>query len=188
MRSTVRVATLVLVLLALLVPLGTYASGGPCPDDPELSRTCVNQAPPYYVVINRSVEYLYPERPGTGCQPIILKHPECRDCYSPECTAIDVEAEVCQFLPLPPPGPAPIVYEMCCACAINPQGEWLVRVRELQPDGSCPLRGNGEWVEGLPPGTGIDLPAPIIVGGLAVAGAGLLAAGILVRRRAVRAT
>jgi hypothetical protein len=39
------------------------------------------------------------------------------------------------------------------------------------------------WQDGLPPGTGIDLPAPVIVGGLAVIGAGLLAAGILVRRR-----
>jgi hypothetical protein len=39
------------------------------------------------------------------------------------------------------------------------------------------------WYDGLPPGTGIDLPAPVIIGGLALMGGGLLAAGVLVRRR-----
>ncbi len=186
MRSTLRIAALGLVLLALLVPLVTHASNGPCPDDPELSKTCISVAPPYYVVINRSVEYLYPERPGTGCQPIILNHPDCRDCMSAECTAIDVEDEVCQYLPRPPVGESHVVYEMCCACEVIPEGEWLVRVRDLQSDGTCPLRDPGEWAEGLPPGTGIDLPAPFIIGGLAAIGAGLLAAGVLVRRRTPR--
>lgn len=187
MRSAARVAALVLALLTLLAPVVTFASDGPCPDDPALSKNCVNQAPPYYVVINRSVEYLYPERPGTGCQPIILNHPDCRDCVSPDCTSIDVEAEVCQYLPRPATGTTEIVYEMCCACATNPEGDWLVRVRDLQPDGTCPIREPGDWVEGLPPGTGIDLPAPVIIGGLAIIGLGLLATGIVVRRRSARA-
>jgi hypothetical protein len=38
----------------------------------------------------------------------------------------------------------------------------------------------------LPPGTGIDLPAPVILGGLVAIGAVLLAAGLLVRRRTLR--
>ena len=188
MRSVVRIAALVLVLLVLLVPLVIQASNGPCPDDPVLSQDCVGTAPPYYVVINRSVEYLYPQRPGTGCQPIILQNPDCKDCMSSECTSIDVEAKVCSTLPPPPAGETAIVYEMCCACAINPDGDWLVRVRDLQPDGTCPLREPGEWIEGLPPGTGVDLPAPVIIGVLAVLGAGLLAAGVVVRRRTLRAT
>lgn len=186
MRSTLRIAALLLVLLALLVPLVSNASDGPCPDDPVLSQDCVNVAPPYYVVINRSVEYLYPERPGTGCQPIILQHPECTDCVSAECAAIDVETEVCQYLPPPAAGTTEIVYEMCCECAANPEGTWLVRVRDLQDNGTCPLRDPAEWVEGLPPGTGIDLPTPVIVGSLAVLGVGLIAAGVLVRRRTPR--
>jgi hypothetical protein len=187
MRSTLRIAALILVLVALLLPLATYASGGPCADDPVASANCVADAPPYYVVINRSAEYLYPDRPGSGCQPIILKHPDCLDCYSAECTAIDVEAEACALLPAPAAGDTQIVYEMCCACATNPDGEWLFRIRELQPDGTCPVTQPREgWLEGLPPGTGIDLPVPVIVGALVVLGAGLLAAGVLVRRRTLR--
>jgi hypothetical protein len=185
MRSTLRIAALILVLVALLLPLATYASGGPCADDPVASANCVKDAPPYYVVINRSVEYLYPDRPGSGCQPIILKHPECTDCISAECAAIDVEDEVCQYLPPPAAGDTQIVYEMCCACAANPAGEWLFHVRELRPDGTCPLTQEG-WLRGLPPGTGIDLPVPVIIGALVVLGAGLLAAGVLVRRRTLR--
>lgn len=187
MRSTLRMTALLLVLLALLAPLATYASSGPCPDDPVLSENCNQVAPPYYVVINRSVEYLYPERPGTGCQPIILKHPDCKDCSSAECSAIDVETEVCQYLPPPPTGQTHVVYEMCCACAVNPQGEWQFRVRLLDETGKCPLDpDNARWVNALPPGTGIDLPAPVIVGGLAIIGAGLLAAGVLIHRRTPR--
>jgi len=187
MRFTLRITALILVLSALLVPLAAYASDGPCPDDPVLSQDCNQEAPPYYVVINRSVEHLYPERPGTGCQPIILKHPDCQDCTSPECGAVDVETEVCQYLPPAPAGQTQVVYEMCCACAADPDGVWLFRLRLLDENGNCPLDpDNAEWVEGLPPGTGINLPAPVIVGGLAVIGAGLLAAGILVRRRALR--
>jgi hypothetical protein len=187
MRSTLRISALILVLLALLVPLATYASDGPCPDDPILSENCVPDTPPYYIVINRAVEHLYPERPGSGCQPIILKHPECLDCFSPECTAIDVETEVCQYLPSPPTGQTHVVYEMCCACAVDPNGVWQFRVRLLDEYGKCPLDPeNAKWVEALPPGTGIDLPAPLIVGGLAAIGAGLLAAGVIVRRRTLR--
>lgn len=193
MRSTLRITALMLVLVALLVPLVAHASnGGPCPDDLELSKTCNQEAPPYYAVINRSVEHLYPERPGTGCQPIILNHPDCKDCISDECTpighALDFEVEVCSTLPPPPAGEEYIVYEMCCACAVNPEGDWMFRIRLLQPDGTCPIDpDNPDWIQDLPPGTGIDLPAPVIVGGLAIIGVGLLAVGVLVRRRTVKA-
>ena len=74
MRLTFRSAAIALVLLLLLAPLTTQASG-PCPDDPELSKDCYPDTPPFYVVINRSVEDL--DRTGSGCQPIILNHPNC---------------------------------------------------------------------------------------------------------------
>jgi hypothetical protein len=185
MRAILRLAVLVLVLLVLLVPLISYASDGPCPDDPVASKNCNSVAPPYYIVVNRSEEHLL-DRPGTGCQPFILKHPDCTDCFiagdSP-CIGIDVDVEVCQAVMAPRGLPAGDVYEMCCACATDPGGEWLYRIRHF--DGSsCPTQDWG-FQEGLPPGTGIDLPAPLIIGGLAVIGAGLLAAGVLVRRRAL---
>ena len=41
MRSTLRIAALLIVLLVLLVPLGTYAAGEPCPDDPTGSANCL---------------------------------------------------------------------------------------------------------------------------------------------------
>ena len=191
MRSTLRIVALVLVLLVLLVPLTTFADNGPCPDDPELSQTCVQEAPPFYVVVNRTFEDL--DRPGTGCQPFILKHPDCKDCTGgePACAAIDVEAEVCgPMLAKRVPangGGDPILYEMCCECASNPDGTWVFRLRQWKADGTCPIDpDNPDWIDGLPPGTGIDLPVPVVVGGLAVIGAGLLAAGVLVRRRALR--
>ena len=96
MRSTLRFLALILVLSALLLPLATYASNGPCPDDPTGSATCNTVAPPWYVVVNRTVADL--NRPGTGCQPIILSHPECTDCLDITCN-IDVQTEVCQWLP-----------------------------------------------------------------------------------------
>jgi len=189
MRLTFRTMALVLVLLALLVPFTSFASDGPCPDDPELSAECVDVAPPYYAVINRSVEYLYPDRPGTGCQPIILNHPECTDCLN-DADAIDFETEVCATLPAPTdPTVDTIVYEMCCDCATDPAGNWWFRIHILDPagGGTCPIDPNNpDWIEGLPPGTGIDLPMPVIVGGLALIGAGLLAAGVLVRRRSMQ--
>lgn len=190
MRSILRIAALSLVLLALLVPVAAFASDGPCPDDPVLSADCNQAAPPYYVVINRGVEYLYPERPGTGCQPIILNHPECLDCVGAECAAAvaQLETEVCPSLPPPPAGKVHVVYEMCCACLVNPDGDWMFRIRLLDDTGACPIDpDNPDWIQGLPPGTGIDLPAPVIIGGLAVLGAGLLAAGVVVRRRTVKA-
>lgn len=190
MRSVLRIAALSLVLLALLVPMAAYGSDGPCPDDPVLSASCNQTAPPYYVVINRDVEYLYPDRPGTGCQPIILSHPECQDCGAAECAAAegDVDAVVCPSLPPPPTGEVHVVYEMCCACAVNPAGDWVFRIRLLDDTGACPVDPNNpNWIQGLPPGTGIDLPMPVIVGGLALLGAGLLAAGVVVRRRTVQA-
>jgi hypothetical protein len=192
MRSIARIAALILVLLALVVPLTTFASDGPCPDDPEGTRNCNREVPPYYVVINRSEEHLM-DRPGSGCQPWILKHPDCIDCVSGACGTIDVEAEVC--LPMLSKrvtvnGFDPIIYELCCDCT-TPDGEWLFRVREWRSDGTCPITQpdpdfENEWLDGLPPGTGIDLPAPLIVGGLSVLGVGLLASGLLIRRRSLR--
>ena len=187
MRRSLAALSLLVVLLVLLVPLAVNAQG-PCPDDPELSKDCDAEAPPYYVVINRDVEYL--DRPGTGCQPIILKHPECKDCTSAECTAIDVEAEVCKtkLVGKVPAGETQILYEMCCACASNPDGQWMFRTRLLDSDGNCPVDPeNPEWVTDLPPGTGIDLPAPLIVGGLAVLGVILLVAAVGLRRRSAQA-
>jgi hypothetical protein len=196
MRSLSRIAALALVFLALLVPAVAYASDGPCPDDPVASKDCDNAAPPYYVVLNRAEEHLT-DRPGTGCQPWILKHPECKDCTGKECEHLppmsagspDIESEVCSPMlskRKADNGQDPILYEMCCDCS-TPDGTWKFRLREWRADGTCPVVQPEEgWLEGLPPGTGIDLPTPFIVGGLAAIGAGLLAAGVLVRRRAVR--
>jgi hypothetical protein len=70
---------------------------------------------------------------------------------------------------------------MCCDCATDPNGQWTYVEWELDGLGGCEVVG--ELTEGLPPGTGIDLPAPVIIGGLAALGAVLLAAGMLLRRR-----
>jgi hypothetical protein len=176
---TLKIAALILVLAALLVPLATYAADGPCPDDPVASENCNPDAPPYYVVLNRSVEHLYPERSGTGCQPIILAHPECTECDQAECDAIDIQAEVCADLPAQA---GDILFDMCCNCpATDPEGAWMNKEYELDGAGGCKMVEG--WSPGLPPGTGIDLPAPLIVGGLAVLGAALLAGGLLIRRR-----
>lgn len=189
MRSILRIAGLLLLALALVAPMMSYASGGPCPDDPVASASCNQTAPPYYVVVNRSEQHLT-DRPGTGCQPWILKHPECTNCSSAECAAIDVQAEVCGPMlskRVASDGADPYIYEMCCDCT-NPDGTWRFRIREWHADGTCPVINpvEGQWIDGLPPGTGIDLPTPLIVGGLAVLGAVLLAAGVLVRRRSMQ--
>jgi hypothetical protein len=198
MRSILRVTALILVLLALLLPVVSYASGGPCPDDPVASKNCDPEAPPYYVVLNRSEEHLA-DRPGTGCQPWILNHPECKDCTGKECEYLppvsagspDIEAEVCGpmlSMRKMDNGQDPILYEMCCDCTTT-EGTWKFRIREWRSDGTCPVTQPKEgWITGLPPGTGIDLPVPFIVGGLTIIGVGLLAAGLLVRRRALRTT
>jgi len=208
MRKPVRIAALLFVMVALLAPMAAYADGpwgapcgcgpcvapctgdpcvgvsttGPCPDDLELSKTCNQEAPPYYVVINRAVEC--PNRPGTGCSPFILKHPECTDCTSAACN-IDVQAEVCKpkLTGKVARGETAILYEMCCG---GTAGGWRFRVRLLDSEGNCPLDPeNSQWVEGrLPPGTGIDLPTPVIVGGLTLLGAAFLAVGVVIRRRA----
>jgi hypothetical protein len=193
MRSTLRVLALVLVLLALLAPLATFAADGPCPDDPVLSANCSQEAPPFYVVINRSFEDL--TRPGSGCQPIILNNPDCVDCCGDDAACIaasdQVVEEVCPLLATRvewvSEAQTEIVYEMCCNCATDPDGTWQYRVRLLQEDGSCPIDPQNDLCyDGLPPGTGIDLPAPLIVGGLAVVGAGLLGVGLVLRRRSVK--
>ncbi len=186
MRRTIRLIALSLILVALLVPLGAWAGSGPCPDDPVASQNCNKNAPPYFVVTNRSEEHLW-DRPGTGCQPFILKHPDCKDCTNtadPNCGGIDVNAEVCQTVLRTRGAPAGDVIEMCCNCATNPDGDWVYRTWTFDGN-SC--TGPTEWQRGLPPGTGVDLPAPLIVGGLAVLGVGLVGAGVLVRRRTRKA-
>jgi hypothetical protein len=184
---------MILILLALLVPLTSYASGGPCPDDPVLSKNCEQEAPPFYVVINRTFEDL--ERPGTGCQPIILKNPDCKDCCGENkpCieASLEVEERVCPILAeqvdWESEAQTVLVYEMCCNCADDPAGSWYYRQRLLMEDGSCPIDAlNPGCYEGLPPGTGIDLPAPLVVGGLAIAGVAFLGLGVVVRRRTSR--
>lgn len=186
MRSILRLTAFVLVLFALVVPMAALASNGPCPDDYEAFKDCKETAPPYFVVTNRAEEHIS-DRPGTGCQPFILKHPDCKDCTNASdtaCSSIDVDTELCQAYLAPKGMPAGDVIEMCCDCATNASGTWVYRIRKF--DGkTCP--NPGDWQRGLPPGTGIDLPAPIIVGGLAIIGAGLLAAGVLARRRVVKA-
>jgi hypothetical protein len=187
MRTILRSTALILVVLAVLAPLAASASDGPCPDDPVASQDCNTEAPPFYVVVNRSFEDL--DRPGTGCQPIILDNPdlECCDAPPPE-----LEGTVCPMLAEEvdwvSDAQTEIVYEMCCDCSTDPDGAWRFRIRLLYEDGTCPIDPqNPDCYSGLPPGTGIDLPAPLIVGGLAIIGAGLLAMGVLVRRRAVKA-
>jgi hypothetical protein len=193
MRSTLRIAGLLLLLSALLLPLAGYASEGPCPDDPNVP--CVSETPPFYVVVNRTFEDL--TRTGSGCQPIILNHPDCKDCCgeTEACGAanFDLETNVCPLLadrvewPVNGQEPTVIVYQMCCDCTGDATGEWRYRVRLLHADGTCPIdEQNPGCYEDLPPGTGIDLPTPLIVGGLAVMGVALLATGMVVRRRSVR--
>lgn len=201
MRSTLRVlalasvlVALVLLILALVVPATTFAQEGTCPDDPVLSANCDQEAPPFYVVINRDFEDL--TRAGTGCQPIILNNPDCVDCCNgedPACAAADTQVvdEVCPELATRVDWTTTmtnaVVYEMCCGCATEACDSWHYRVRLLAEDGTCPIDPqNPDCYEGLPPGTGIDLPAPVIVGGLAVLGAGLLGVGLVLRRRTLK--
>jgi hypothetical protein len=184
MRSTLRITALILVLLTLLVPLVVRASDGPCPDDPNIE--CLTEAPPFYVVTNRTFEDL--DRAGTGCQPIILKNPDLVCCKE---SPPELESTVCPMLASKVAwagvAQTEVVYEMCCDCSTDAKGIWTYRVRLLREDGSCDIDPENEGCyDGLPPGTGIDLPAPIIVGGLALIGAGLLAAGLLVRRQTLR--
>ncbi len=192
MRSTLRISALVLVLVLLLIPLTVQASG-PCPDDPEMSKDCIPEAPPFYVIINRSLEDL--NRAGTGCQPIILEHSDCTDCCGQDDACLlaeaDVEQNVCPALAVEVDwqdnGQTEIVYQMCCDCLESEEGNWKYRVRLLHQDGTCPIDpDNPGCYEGLPPGTGIDLPTPIIIGGLFLIGAALLAAGLVVRRRSLQ--
>ncbi len=167
-----------------------------CPDDPELSKDCNPKAPPFYVVVNRQFEDL--SRPGTGCQPIILKHANCTDCCNlqdPACQAAekDLQTRVCPVLASrvdwSKSTGTEVVYQMCCGSSTACDGKWFFRMRLLQPDGTCPIDpDNKGCYDCLPPGTGIDLPAPLIIGGLAAIGAALLAAALVVRRRALKAT
>ncbi len=181
MRSVLRVLALIVVLLALLVPLTTYAQvcPGACPDDPVGSASCTDTAPPWYVVINREVAAL--DRPGTGCQPIILSHPECTTCTGADCATIDIQTEVCQHLPA---AAGDILYAVCCNCASDPAGSFMFRIYTLDGTGGCEM--TQDWTTGLPPGTGIDLPVPVIIGGLVVLGLALVTVGMVMRRRRVR--
>ena len=193
MRPTLRILALILVLMALLVPLAVQAGSGGCPDDPEKMKDCDAVPPPFYVVINRDFEDL--DRTGSGCQPIILKNPDCTDCCGEDDDCLPAQAqledEVCPMLADRMDWTdvdEVILYEMCCDCATDEDGEWRFHVRNLRPDGTCDYEmGNEGCYEMLPPGTGIDLPTPVIIGGLSIMGLGLLAAGFLVRRRTVQA-
>jgi hypothetical protein len=168
----------------------TCCVGDNCPDDPELSKNCTSTAPPFYVVVNRSFEDL--SRPGTGCQPIILKQPECKDCCNPEdpaCNAAntDMETRVCPLLAKrvdwSKSSGTETVYQMCCGETPECKGNmWSYRIRELRSDGTCPIQDETCYAC-LPPGTGIDLPGPVIVGGLAIIGLGMLAVGVVIRTR-----
>ena len=172
----------------------TCCSGKNCPDNPELSKNCVSVAPPFYVVTNRTFEDL--SRPGTGCQPIILNHPDCKDCCNLEnaaCNAVetDMMTRVCPLLAKrvdwSQSSGRETVYQMCCGETPLCQGnKWSYRIRELLPDGTCPIRDETCY-SCLPPGTGIDLPAPVIVGGLAVLGLALMGVGMVLRRRTGKA-
>jgi hypothetical protein len=189
MRSALRITAFVFVLLMLLVPLASYASGGPCPDDPVLSQNCYPDTPPFFVVSNRTFDRLGPQY-GSGCTPWILENTDCKGCTggSAECLAAEQEVnDIICAVEMPAAGaqPGDVLYELCCKCNVDPDGNWVYR--EWVFDGTdCAANGPGPWQKGLPPGTGIDLPAPIIIGGLALIGAALLAAGLLVRRQTVR--
>ena len=192
MRSTLRITGLLLLLSALLLPLVGYAQDVQCPDDPNIP--CVSETPPFYIVINRDFEDL--TRTGSGCQPIILNHPDVEDCCG-ESEALaeaeaDVETNVCPLLAdrvdwaALGEDPTVIVYQMCCDCSTDAD-EWRYKVRLLEEDGTCAIdpQNSGCYLD-LPPGTGIDLPAPVIIGGLAMVGAALVATGMVVRRRSVK--
>lgn len=176
-------------------PKPDCCTGANCPDDPVLSQQCKPTAPPFYVVTNREFEDL--SRPGTGCQPIILKHPGCKDCCNTQDAACrdaekDLEMRVCPLLASrvdwSKSTGTEVVYQMCCTSPTECAGKWYFRMRLLKPNGTCPIDPNNNGCyECLPPGTGIDLPTPLIVGGLAVIGAALVAAGLLVRRRTLKA-
>jgi hypothetical protein len=193
MRSVLRGTLLILVLLALLAPLTSFASGGPCPDDLEAAKNCAPDTPPFYVVANRTFDRLGPQY-GTGCQPWILKNPDCKDCTDGsaacELAAADVEMTICGYeMPNAGAQEGDLLYEMCCDCGDNSKGVWMYRERYLSYDKErqaweCPEYGR--WTEGLPPDTGINLPAPFIVGGLAIAGVALVGTGLVVRRRTAK--
>jgi hypothetical protein len=185
---------LVLALLALLVPVAAYADDGPCPDDPVDSENCTSQAPPYYVVSNGSSERLGTEY-GTGCQPWILEHPDCRECFgdSEECftAEVDVEQIICGFeMPEAGAKEGDVLHELCCNCpAGDSNGSWTYRERVLQKNpttGAWECPNPGAWQMAQPPDTGIDLPAYVVVGGLATIGAMLLFTGVVVRRLHLR--
>jgi len=172
----------------------TCCVGDNCPDNPELSKNCASAAPPFYVVVNRSFEDL--NRAGTGCQPIILKQPDCKDCCNPEdaaCNAVNgyMEKNVCPLLAKrvdwSKSSGTETVYQMCCGETPECKGnKWSYRIRELKSDGTCPFKDETCYAC-LPPGTGIKLPAPVIAGGLAVIGLGMLALGVVIRRRSRKA-
>jgi hypothetical protein len=172
------------------VPVTECCAGVHCPDDPVLSKECDPDSPPFYVVINRTFEDL--SRPGSGCQPIILRNPRCVDCCNPDdkfCGAAqdEVESRVCPLLAAQvdwaESAGTEVVYEMCCGFSPTCEGKWYYRVRLLQEDGTCPIAPDSGCFECLPPGTGIKLPAPLLVGGLAGLGGLMLLVGAALRVR-----
>jgi len=199
MRFTWRVTALIMLLVVLVVPLTAYASGGECPDDPCLSKNCNPCTPPYYVVINRDFEDL--DRTGSGCQPFILKHPDCKDCcmlndgaqWTDDCRAAvsDVQQRVCPLVAdrtdwSMVDGDTVVLYVMCCDSCASTNGAWKFTIYNVSPDGSCQPDLENACIAGLPPRTGIDLPAPLVVGGLAFLGIALVGTGVVVRRRSLK--
>ncbi len=196
MRFTWRIAALILLIVVLVVPLTAYAQGGKCPDDPVAAADCNPDTPPYYVVINRDFEAVV-NREGSGCQPFILNNPGCEECcteegWTEDCTdAVEVDMastvipEIVDRTDWTAWPDGVVLYVMCCDCT-TPEGDWVFSIYTVYEDGTYEADPDNQCILGLPPRTGIDLPAPLIVGGLAVLGAALVATGMVVRRRSLK--
>lgn len=61
-------------------------------------------------------------------------------------------------------------------------GSYIMYFIAAPVNGVC-QRTVSQVFQGYPPNTGVDLPAPVIYGGIAVIGIALLAAGMLIRRK-----
>lgn len=161
-------AVLSALVVVLLVVVGFWAIGpdltaikgilsAPTPTPipfPKSSGACDPDTPPFYVVINGSWEDL--TRTGSGCEPIVLKHPECTDCAS---CAIDLEAEVCKPTLAGKVLTGQPVYEMCRSVISDPKRRvvWNYRIRVVFPDGTCPVDPNAIDFVGPHPGIGVGI-------------------------------
>ena len=156
------------------------AAEDPCSQGPAPAKDCDPEPPPYYVVVNS--QQTCTNRNGSGCSPLVLGHPECTDCAT--CN-VDVQSDVCEpyLTGVVSEGRTEVVYEMCQTGA-----GWRCRIRNFYSVGNCPIDdANPNWGTCKPEATGINLPAPVIVGGLSILGALFLAAGLVIRRRTSQA-